>query len=79
MMSTFESSYFSKTIRKLKQKLFIAYVYGRNAFYTLLYTMAANPRKSTDFESTTINETSKQSFSCFRKTEHFPSTGILEL
>ena len=32
-----------------------------------------------DFESTTINETSKWSFLCFRVSEHFPGMGILEL
>ena len=39
----------------------------------------ANPRIGTDFESTTINETSKWFFLCFRVSKHSPSTRILEL
>ena len=74
MASTFESFYFSKTIKKLRQKLFIAYVYGRNTFYKLLNTLAANPRIGKDFQLTTINEISKRSFSCFRVNKPFPST-----
>ena len=42
-------------------------------------SLVANPRIGTDFESTTINETSKWSFLCFRVSEHSPSTRILEL
>ena len=41
--------------------------------------LVANPRLGVDFESTTINETSKWPFLCFRVSDHFQSTGILEL
>ena len=48
-------------------------------FMRFRLSLVANPKIGTDFESTTINETSKWSFLCFRVSEHFPSTGILEL
>ena len=48
-------------------------------FMRFRLSLVANPRIGTDFESTTINETSKWSFLCFRVSEHSPSTRILEL
>ena len=48
-------------------------------FMRFRLSLVANPRIGADFESITINETSKWSFLCFRVNEHFPSMGILEL
>ena len=48
-------------------------------FIRFRLSLAANHRTRTDFGSTTTNKTSKWSFWCFRVSEHFPSTGILEL
>ena len=78
MVSIFQSFDFSKTIRKLRQKLFIAYIYGRNTFIKLKRSLVANPRIGAGFESTIINETSNWSFFSFIVIEHFLSTGILE-
>ena len=41
-------------------------------------SLVAKPRIGTDFEPNMINKTSKWSL-CFRVSEHFPSTGFLEL
>ena len=48
-------------------------------FIRFRLSLAANPRIWTNIESTATNETSKWSFLCFRVSDHFPSTGILEL
>ena len=48
-------------------------------FIRFRLSLVTNPTKGTDFESTTISETSKWSLLCFRVSEHFPSTEILEL
>ena len=48
-------------------------------FIRFRLSLVANPRIGTDPESTTISETSKWSFWCFRVSEHFPSTRILKL
>ena len=79
MVSIFESSYFSKTIKKLKQKLFIVYILAEICFIRFRLSLVADPKVGMNLELTTINETSKWSFSCFRVSEHFPSTEILKL
>ena len=48
-------------------------------FIRFRLSLVDNPRISTDFESTTINETSKWSFLSFRLSQHFPSRRTLEL
>ena len=48
-------------------------------FIRFRFSLVANPRIETDFESTTIKKTSKWSFLCFRVSENFPRAGILEL
>ena len=47
-------------------------------FVRFRYSLVDNPRIGTDFELTTINETSKWSFLCFRVSEHFPTTKIFK-
>ena len=79
MVSIFESSYFSKTIKKLKQKLFIVYILAEICFIRFRLSLVADPKVGMNLELTTINETSKWSFSCFGVSEHFPSTEILKL
>ena len=48
-------------------------------FIRFRLSLIDNPKMGTGFELTTINQTSKWSFLCFRVSGHFPSTGILEL
>ena len=48
-------------------------------FMRFRHSLVANPRIGTDFESTTINKTSKWSLLCFRVSEHSPGMEILEL
>ena len=48
-------------------------------FIMFTLSLVANLRIGTDIELTTINETSKWSFLCFRASKHFPNTVILEL
>ena len=78
MMSIDESSNFSNTIRKVRPKLFIMFL-EKVYFIRFRISLVFNPKIGRDFESTTINETSKWSFLCFRVSEHFPGMGILEL
>ena len=47
-------------------------------FIRLTLSLVASSRKGTNFESTTMNETSKCYFLCFEVIDHFPSTGVLE-
>ena len=46
-------------------------------FIKFRFLLVASPGIDTDFDSTSINETSEWSFLCL--SEHFPITGILEL
>lgn len=48
-------------------------------FVRFRLSLVDNPRIGTDFEPTTINETSKSSFLRFRVNKHFPNTGIFKL
>ena len=48
-------------------------------FIKFRLSLVDNPRKSTEFESATINITSKWSFLCFRVREDFTSMDISKL
>ena len=75
MMSIDESSNFSNTIRKVRPKLFIMFL-EKVYFIRFRISLVFNPKIGMDFESTTINETSKWSFLCFRVSEHFQVWGF---
>ena len=59
--------------------MFITRIYSRNTFIRFRLSLLANLRIGKCFQSTTINETSKWIFLCFRVSEHFQGSGILEL
>ena len=79
MVSIFESSYFSKQSENLDKIFSSLTSTAEIRFIRFRFSVVDNPRTGSDFESTTKKETSKWSFLCFRVSEHFPSTGILEL
>ena len=79
MVSIFESSFFSKQSENPDKTFSSLTSTAEIRFTKFRFSVVDNPRRGSNFESTTKKETSKWSFLCFRVSEHFPSTGILEL
>ena len=79
MVSIFRISFSSKQSENSHKKCLSLTFTAEIRFVRVRLSLVANPIVGTDFESTTVNETSKWYFLCFRLSEHFPSTGILEL
>ena len=66
MVSIFESYVFFKTIRKLRQICSLLTFMAKVHFVSFRFSLVANSRIGADFEWTTIIETSKWPFLCFK-------------
>ena len=78
MVSIIESSYFSKQAENSDKNFSSLTFTAEIRFIKFIFLLVANTRIGTHFESTTINKISIWFFLCFRVSEHFPITGILE-